>query len=170
MCEKTSKKKALSWDPGAYYSQIKLAYEMASLGANANVLDKFFAVDRRLELAINKDLCKYRKGAGWMTTHVIHRVHANIIYRMYCSFSPENAEIKRKITEKELLTLAKSYLLIYNNKYIDINRIYYIFKYLADGTVSKKVCNKCGMDFIFHSERNYNKCPFCEQDSPLFND
>ncbi|MDH1472656.1 FlhC family transcriptional regulator [Shewanella sp. GD03713] len=165
---KGSKRRTQPWDPGLYYEQLRLAYEMASLGANANVLDQFFAVDKRLEMAINKDLGKFRKGAGWMTTHVIHRVHANIVYRMYCNAIPENANLERPITDRELLSLARTYHVLHNNQYVDINRIFYIFCYLSDGTFSRKICSKCGMDFIFHSERNYSHCPFCERDSPLF--
>ncbi len=162
------KRRTLPWNPNLYYEQIKLAYEMASLGANANVLDKYFAVDKRLELAVNKELGRFRKGAGWMNSHVVHRVHANIIYRMYCTVFPENEDVTRDLTAKELLTISKTYLLLYDNQYADVNRIYYIFHYLTTSVFSKKICSNCGMDFIFHSERDYNLCPFCECDSALF--
>jgi len=164
-----TKRRTQSWEPDIYYEKQQLAYQMARLGANTRVLKDFFVVDKRLELSINKELGKFRKGSGWMTTHVVHRVHANIVYRNYCNAVPDNADFHRQATPSELLSLARTYLVVYNNQYIDINRIYYLFKYLQDGTFTRKVCNKCGIDYIFHSERNYNLCPFCEKDSTLFN-
>ena len=163
-----TKRRTLPWDPFQYYEQIKLAYEMANLGANANLLNKYFVVDKRLELAINKELGRFRKGSGWLNTHVIHRVHANIVYRMYCNIVPENANLTRNLTTRELITLAKTYYVLYQNQYIDINRIHYIFSYLSEGIFSRKLCSKCGIDFIFHSDRNYSYCPFCEKHSTLF--
>ena len=168
MSSNSNKRRIQSWEPGVYYEQLKLAYEMASLGANSRVLSNYFVVDKRLELSINKDLGKFRRGAGWMTTHVVHRVHANIVYRMYCNAVPDNSDFHRPPTAQEILALARTYLLVYHNEYIDINRIYYIFKYLSDGTFTRKICTTCGIDYIFHYERNYNQCPFCEKESTLY--
>ncbi|MEZ9698801.1 FlhC family transcriptional regulator [Vibrio sp. 10N.261.46.E12] len=162
------KRRVASLEPDVYIKQMILAYEMASLGANAPLLREFFVVDKRLEVAINKELGKFRKGSTWMTSHVTHRKHANIIYKMYCNAVPENANFKRPLSAQELLSLSRTYLLEHNNEHADINRIHYIFKYLSDGTFARKLCSTCGIDFIFHYERNYNHCPFCEKDSKLF--
>ena len=148
--------------------KMKQAYAMAELGANSRVLSSYFVVDKQLSLAINKEASKFRRGSGWIMTHVVHRLHANIIYRMYCSAIPENANLKRDISAEELLALSRTYLILHKNLYVDINRIHYIFCYLRTGVFSRKICTTCGMDYIFHSDRDYNHCPFCESDSSLF--
>lgn len=152
----------------AYYKNMQLAYKMASLGANTIVLNNFSVVDKRLEASINKNLSKYRKGAGWITTHVIHRAHANIVYRNYCHIAPDNADLHRPVSAEELISLARVYFFVYKNEFLDINRIYYIFVYLRNGTYNRKVCKTCGIDYIFHASRNYYKCPFCAMSSTLF--
>ena len=157
-----------SWEPGVYFESLSRAYEMAGLGANCCVLATFFVVDKRLEMSINKEMSVFRRGSGWLLTHVVHRLHANIIYRMYCTISPANANFKRDISAEELTSLTRAYHLQYGNDHADINRIFYIFQYLRTGVLSRKICNNCGMDYIFNSKRNYNTCPFCEMHSELF--
>lgn len=146
---------------------MEIAYKMAALGINTVVLKNFTIVDKRVEASINKDLRKFRKGENWITSHVINRVHANVVYRNYCNSVPENRDLHRPITGEELISLAHTYYLVYKNEMMDINRIYYIFVYLRNGTYNKKVCKNCGIDYIFHASRNYNRCPFCTMKSTL---
>lgn len=172
-CDKENKKtgnarRSRGMEPVSYFRNLKLAYEMAELGANSRVLFNFFVVDKRLELSINKELGKFRRGDGWINTHVVHRLHANIVYRMYCNAVPENSDLKRDLKPEEILALSRTYMMLYNNEFMDINRIFYTFGYLRDGTFNRKICSSCGIDFIFHSQRSYQNCPFCEKSSKLY--
>lgn len=152
----------------SFLERISISFSMAEMGANSTVLETYFVIDKQLSLAINKDKNKFRKGSGWLMTHVIHRMHANIVYKMYCTAVPCNANLSRNITAKELISLARAYELQHGNEYIDINRIFYIFGYMQDATFQRKTCSCCGIDYIFHSDRNYVKCPWCERRSLLF--
>jgi hypothetical protein len=109
-----------------------------------------------------------RTALGWFKT-ITGQFTGNLAYQCYLRVRPDNPEILKDVSAKDLLSAYVSFSIMHPQYLasvepdtgVEINRMYGLLHSIRYRDVEDFVCSKCGVFFMKSNEQRSTICPYC---------